>query len=101
MRAGLRLARTRPKAMRRLLKYFVKEWIPAFAHDWLAEGRPEDNQQEWLEAAMVQSVDKFLSLMEKRMAWYDGDNQDKRNAQETILWLILIGFGLFLGWLIF
>ena len=87
------------KFYRRLLEYFVQEWIPAFAHDWLAE-KPEDSQQEWLEAAMVQSADKFLSLMEKQMAWYDGDNQDKRDAQETVLWLMLIGIGVFIGWMI-
>lgn len=86
--------------MRQLLKYFVQQWVPTFAHDWLAE-QPEGNQQEWLEAAMIQSVDKFLSLTEKRMAWYDGDNQDKRSAQEAVLWIMLIGIGMFIGWWIF
>ena len=86
--------------MTKVLKYFVQEWIPAFAHDWLDE-QPEDDRQEWLEAAMVQSADKFLSLVEKRMAWFDGDNQDKRNAQATALWITLIGIGVFIGWMIF
>ena len=52
-------------------------------------------------ASRVQSVNKFLSLMEKQMAWLDGDNQDKRSAQEAMLWLILIGIGIFIGWMVF
>ncbi len=75
----------------RLLNYFLRIWIPEFAKAWIAEKRPDDDEQDWLEAAMIQTADKYTVLQERSMANY-------RNSNTVIVdFALIFGVGFITG----
>ena len=52
----------------RIIEYFIRIWIPEFAADQITKVDIKDeDDQEWLEATMIEAVDKFTVLQEKSM----------------------------------